>query len=142
MAKKPDVTKLPSAKLLASLVSQSKSNASEIADLKGEMGQAIADAVSKHNLHAGAFKLVRKLQKMDAVKLLAFLTHLDDYRQKLELDKLAGESLDLDGAGDGESESDDERDGEETDEEMIARLGEERAARVKLAEETRRSQAN
>lgn len=103
MAKKPDVIKLPSAKLLATLVSQGKTNAAEISELKGDYGAVIADAVSKHNLHAGAFKLAKKLAGYDAVKLSAFLVHFDDYRAKLELDKMAGDALPLE-EEDGEAE--------------------------------------
>lgn len=130
MAKKPDVTKLPSAKLLASLLSQSKSNASEIAELKGEYGQVIADAVSKHNLHAAAFKLAKKLAGYDAVKLSAFLVHFDDYRTKLELDKMAGDPLPME-----EPEEEPQRLEGETDEQMLARVAAEREERKRISDE-------
>lgn len=90
---KPDVVKLPSANVLKTLISKGKSADAEIAETRGGYGATIADAVDKHNLHAGAFKLVRKWQRMDAVKLMALLTHLDDYRAKLELDKLVAADL-------------------------------------------------
>lgn len=94
MAKdKPDVVKLPHVNVLKSLISQSNTARSEMDTVKGEIGEKISNAVSKHNLHAGAFKLVNKLQRMDAVKLMAFLTHFDDYRVKLELDRLAAPDL-------------------------------------------------
>jgi hypothetical protein len=78
---------------------------SDMDTIKGDLGEAIAGAVEKHNLHAAAFKLVNTIQRMDAVKAMAFLTHFDDYRAKLELDKLA--APDLPGIdGDGEQEQD------------------------------------
>lgn len=97
---KPNVTKLPSKAVLKSLLSQSNTAKGKLDTIKGEIGEKIANAVETHNLHAGAFKLAKKIAGMDAVKALAFLTHFDDYRNKLELDRLAGESLDLDGEGD------------------------------------------
>lgn len=82
--------KLPGAPTLRTLVNKGATARSKIATLNGDYGELIADAVDKHNLHAAAFKLVAKLQRQDPVKLYAFLTHFDDYRQKLELDKIAG----------------------------------------------------
>lgn len=108
MPKKPDVTKMPAKGVLTTLISKDNEINAEISELKGDLGERIASAVKTHNLHAGAFKLVKKLAGYDAVKLMAFLTHFDDYRQKLELDKLAGKSLDLDGDGDGDEEGEGE----------------------------------
>lgn len=103
-----NVTKLPPVSILRSLISKSKTNASKTAELNGDTGQAISNAVDKHGLHAAAFKLVRKLERMGAVKLMAFLTHMDDYRAKLQLDKLA--AADIPGLGedgeDAETEAD------------------------------------
>ena len=103
--KKPDVVKLPAQSVLAKLIAKNKSAKADMDEIKGDIGQAIADAVDKHNLHAGAFKLAAKLQRMDAVKLMAFLTHFDDYRTKLELDKLA--APDLPGMGGDDDKGDD-----------------------------------
>lgn len=85
--------KLPALALLKRLISKSASAKADRDKINGDLGQAIAKAVEDSNLHASAFKLVNKLQKMDAVKLNAFLTHFDDYREKLELDKLAAVDL-------------------------------------------------
>lgn len=105
MAKsKTDVIKMPPATVLASLISQQQTNKSELDTLKGEMGDRISKAVDKHNLHAPVFKLIAKLRRMDAVKLMAFLTHFDDYRAKLELDKLAAPDLPGMGAEEEEEE--------------------------------------
>jgi hypothetical protein len=123
---KENVIKMPPASVLKSLISKSSDINSKIGDLKGDLGERIAKAVDDHNLHSAAFKLARKLQKMDAVKLMAFLTHFDDYRTKLELDKLAGDSLDL--SGDDDSKGDDADDGLETEDEMIKRIAAEKAA--------------
>ena len=100
---KPDVVKLPSAKVLGSLISQQATAKSEMDDIKGDIGEKIANAVEKHNLHASAFKQVAKLRRMDAVKLMAWLTHFDDYREKLELDKLAAPTIPGMDDGDGET---------------------------------------
>lgn len=101
----PNVTKLPSAKLLASLISQQNTSKSKIDDERGEIGGVISAAVEKHNLHAAAFKLVGKLRRMDAVKLTAFLSHFDDYRTKLGLDSLM--ASDIPGLDGGEEKPDD-----------------------------------
>lgn len=93
MAKKTDVIKMPPKTVLTSLLSKSKEAKGELDSIKGAMGERISSAVEKHNLHAGAFKLAAKLERMDAVKLMAFLTHFDDYREKLELDKLAAPNI-------------------------------------------------
>ncbi len=103
--KKPDVVRVPAQSVLVKLLNKQRSIKADMDEAKGEIGQAIADAVDKHNLHPGAFKMVAKLQRMDAVKLMAFLTHFDDYRTKLELDKLA--APDLPGMGDGGAGDDD-----------------------------------
>lgn len=102
MAKKTDVIKMPPKTVLTSLLSKSKEAKGELDSIKGAMGERISSAVEKHNLHAGAFKLVGKLERMDAVKLAAWLVHFDDYRMKLELDKMA--APDLPGMDDGDGE--------------------------------------
>lgn len=119
---KENVIKMPPASVLKSLISKSSDINSKIGDLKGDLGERIAKAVDDHNLHSAAFKLARKLQKMDAVKLMAFLVHLDDYREKLELDKLAGNSLALDESADGDAAD------VETGDELIERVAREKAA--------------
>ena len=88
-----NVTKLPSAKVLTTLTSQAAQTKAKKAALSGELGQKIAEAVEKHNVHAGALKLMIRFQKMDAVKLMAFLTHFDDYRDKLKIDTLMAQNL-------------------------------------------------
>lgn len=99
---KDKATKLPPLSVLKSLLKQSATAASKVSELNGDVGQAIASAVEKHNLHASAFKTARKLEKMDPVKLNAWLTHFDDYRAKLELDKKAGDSLPLEDEEEGD----------------------------------------
>jgi len=103
MAKKTDVIKMPPKTVLTSLLSKSKEAKGELDSIKGAMGERISSAVEKHNLHAGAFKLVGKLERMDAVKLAAWLVHFDDYRMKLELDKMAAPDLPGMDEGDGET---------------------------------------
>ena len=109
---KPNVVKLPSANVIASLISKSKNIKAKTSELNGDLGSAIAKAADDHNLHPAAFKTIRKLMGMDAVKLMAWLTHFDDYREKMQLDKLA--APDLPGMGDGEKDDDEEEPETET----------------------------
>lgn len=85
--------KMPGVKLLEGLISKGKTTKDKVATLNGTYGETISDAVENHNLHAGAFKTVAKLQRMDPVKLNAWLTHFDDYRDKLKIDDLAAVDL-------------------------------------------------
>lgn len=85
--------KLPSLNVLDILIRKGNTTRDKVGTLNGDYGEAIADAVDKHNLHASAFKLAAKLKRMDPVKLNAFLTHFDDYRGKLGIDALAAPDL-------------------------------------------------
>lgn len=93
MADTDRVVKPPAASVLKSLISKSKTAKAKMDGIKGDIGEDISSAVDKHNLHAGAFKMAAKLERMDAVKLMAWLTHFDDYRSKLELDKAAAANI-------------------------------------------------
>jgi hypothetical protein len=88
-----DVVKMPSAKVLANLARRSNEAKAKAAGITGGMGQEIAEAVDKHNVHAAAFKMCTRLMRMDAIKLMSFLTHFDDYREKLGIDKLVAPDL-------------------------------------------------
>lgn len=112
---KEDVVKMPQVSVLQRLIAKANSAKSKMDTIKGGIGEDIANAVDEHNLHAGAFKLVSKWQRMDAVKLMSLLTHLDYYRDKLGIDKLAATNL----PG---MEEQDETDPPETEEQKAARL--------------------
>lgn len=90
---KEDVIKLPSASVLKGLVAKAKTTASKTSTLNGAYGEAVAHATEEHNLHAQAFRLCVRLERMDAVKLMSFLSHFDDYRSKLGLDNLAAADI-------------------------------------------------
>lgn len=90
---KEDVVKMPQLSVLQRLIAKANSAKSKMDTIKGGLGEDIANAVDEHNLHAGAFKLINKLQRMDAVKLMSFLTHFDHYREKLNIDSLAATNL-------------------------------------------------
>ena len=78
---------------LARKVSQAIDRAAEEG---GVAGAAISESVKKHGLNAPAFRIAHRMLrvgKRDAVKLRTLLDDLDYYRDALELDKLAGESL-------------------------------------------------
>ena len=119
--------KLPTVSVLKSLINKSVTAKSKTSTINGELGEAIGKAVEDHNLHAAAFKLVSKLQRMDPVKLNAYLTHLDDYREKLELDKLAAPDLPAVGEGGGKgpmfSEPGKMKDGDGTEPKVGATTG-------------------
>jgi len=62
----------------------------------GVAGQLISDAVKKENLNAPAFRIAHRLLRLggrDPLKLRTLLDDLDYYRTKMDLDKLAGDSL-------------------------------------------------
>lgn len=88
-----EVTKLPNAKTLQALVRKFNETKGKTDNLNGSLAQEMKDAVDKHNVHAGAMKLIIRLQRYDAVRLMTFLSHFDDYREKIGLDKLAAPEL-------------------------------------------------
>lgn len=99
MAKKEDadevITRLPSPRILKSLLRQDQEARGKHENISTDYGQSVKDASEKHNLHVPAFKFISRLRRMDPVKLLGFLTHFDDYRAKIKLDDLKATSLGL-----------------------------------------------
>ena len=77
------------------LLKKCKSAESAVAEASGNLGDLIGAAVENKNLHKKAFGLARQCTRMDPVKLYAFLQAFDAYREYTDLDKMAGESLDL-----------------------------------------------
>lgn len=77
------------------LLKRCKSAESAVAEASGNLGDLIATAAENKNLHKSAFKLTRQCSRMDPVKLYAFLQAFDTYREYTDLDKIAGEALDL-----------------------------------------------
>lgn len=96
-----DKTRTTEAKIIGkddlnSLIKRCNSATNKLDDAKTDLSELISAAVEKKNLHKGAFGWVRRLKRMDPVKLYAWLQNFDAYREHLALDDLAGESLELD----------------------------------------------
>ena len=79
-------------KALAQLAEQVKKR---MASASGELGERIKNAVEDGGLHAGAFKQVVRLNRMDVLKRNAFLRHFDLYRDYAEREFWAGDTADM-----------------------------------------------
>lgn len=77
------------------LLRRCKSAQSQISELSGTMGEAIAKAVEENHLHRGAFGVIRKLDKMEPEKLRAFLLHFEHYLNVSGLQKRADDAPEL-----------------------------------------------
>ena len=125
-AKGQQVRQVISAEKLKSLARKVSLAIDRAAEEGGVAGAAISESVKKHGLNAPAFRIAHRMLrvgKRDAVKLRTLLDDLDYYRDALELDKLAGESL-FKLSPDGQS-SEDEAEAE-TDTSNVANLDEHR----------------
>ena len=90
------VRQVISAEKLKSLARKVSLAIDRAAEEGGVAGAAISESVKKFGLNAPAFRIAHRMLrvgKRDAVKLRTLLDDLDYYRDALELDKLAGESL-------------------------------------------------
>lgn len=94
---------------LESLLEDVTTQAGKAEAATGRIGGIISTAVEKDNLHRKAFGLLRQCVRMDPVKLHAFLANWDKYREDLDLDKQAGETLPLDENVDPKARSKDKR---------------------------------
>lgn len=74
------------------LLKKLKTSQTKLDESKGEMGAAIEAAISKHNVHKDALRVVRKYLKKDPTAAAEFITHLDTY---WEYAKLADGETDL-----------------------------------------------
>lgn len=82
MAKKPSedsVDRLISPKRLVDLVRETGIKRKRIQSEVGAIGERVADAAEKYNLHRGVFTLVCKLAAMDELKREDFLRQLPIY---------------------------------------------------------------
>lgn len=68
---------------------------------RGTLGQIISDAVGRHNLHAPAFKQIRRMRKWPDTKIAEWKFNFDAYWASFKMDDLTAD-LDL---GDREPES-------------------------------------
>ena len=66
-------------KKLKALLTKSKSVSTEMHELSGSLGQAVANAVEHDHLHRKAFSITKTLHKMEPEKLAETLAHLDYY---------------------------------------------------------------
>lgn len=95
-ARPAEARRVPSAGELKSLVNVIRKPMNDAASLQATVRQKIGDAAEKINLNAPAFQQVRRMIKMgetDPVRLRTYLDDLHDYMEKLEVEKLAGDSL-------------------------------------------------
>jgi len=96
--------KLVSQRDLRGLLQQCESYQKKVDNASGHLSELIADYVTKKNLHRGAFRIARRWARMERSELWLELAHLDDYRQKLGIDKLAKQQGQLLGPGMDEDE--------------------------------------
>lgn len=88
-----DDARMPTEKDLKNLLRELNARQGKISELQGEMGEKVANAVEKKNIHKGALALSRRLLKMDGVKLGAFLAHFDHYREQLKIDDQVADAM-------------------------------------------------
>lgn len=97
-----DEIRLVSQRDLRALMEQCTGYESKAATATGHMGELVREYSEKKNLHRGAFAVVKKLYRMgrnDPGKLWLMLAHLDDYRAKLGIDRIAKEQAQMLPAG-------------------------------------------
>lgn len=76
------VSKIINDQQFKSLVKKVGETKAKVASLNGEVGERVQHAVDNAGLHAGAFKLICKLERMDEQKRDEFLRQFDIYREK------------------------------------------------------------
>ena len=90
---KEDVVKMPPVSVLIGLIAKSKAAREKSGTAMAGYREAVGHAVDEHNVHAGALRIIQRWVRMDAVKLMSELTHLDYMRDKLGIDKLAASDI-------------------------------------------------
>ena len=107
-----EVRKIPSARALRSLLKEGRKMQSDVAELRGEHGASIKNAVENQNLHKGAFAILKRLDKLEAEKAADLWDHLRAYMDVVGLDTRIKSAmrLDLDGASSGEENDEVESD--------------------------------
>lgn len=80
-----EVKKMPSARVLKSLIKDGRILQEELAEKRGDYGAAIKNAVENHNLHKRAFAIAKGFDKMEGEKLVDLYDHLQHYMEVLGL---------------------------------------------------------
>ncbi|WP_018407907.1 hypothetical protein [Methylocystis rosea] len=75
-----ETEKLVNKKQFGALIKAADQAKTKVASVNGEIGERIKHAVENGNLHAGAFKAILKLYRMDSEKRDAWLRSFDAYR--------------------------------------------------------------
>ncbi|MGD9544971.1 hypothetical protein [Methylocystis sp.] len=75
-----ETEKLINRKQFGALIKAADQAKTKVASVNGEIGERIKHAVENGNLHAGAFKAILKLYRMDAEKRDGWLRSFDAYR--------------------------------------------------------------
>ena len=89
---KQETTRLVSKRDLLSICQTCDTHQNRIDTASGHIGELIKQYSEKRGLHRGAFRIIqrwRRMARLDSGKLWLELAHLDDYRQKLSIDKTA-----------------------------------------------------
>lgn len=77
---------------LSRLLEQASIFQNRASTANGSLGELVRDYVKKKHLHAGAFRIInrwKRLGQRDPQALWLELAHIDDMREKANLDKLA-----------------------------------------------------
>lgn len=64
---------------LLKLLASARQTKADVDEIVGTHREQIADAVEKHNLHKGAFAMVKRLDRLEPGKLADWLDYLDHY---------------------------------------------------------------
>ncbi len=79
---------------LSRLLEQASIYQNRASTANGSLGELVRDYVKKKHLHAGAFRIInrwKRLGQRDPAALWLELAHIDDMREKANLDRLAKE---------------------------------------------------
>jgi hypothetical protein len=104
----PSGKKLPSRRKFMSLIDESHATKKKTQSASGALGDSIRQSVDKDGLHAGAFKLMAKLDRMDERARDEYLDAVDAYRDFMEQERWSklrhtGDFADMaEGEGDGD----------------------------------------
>ena len=109
--------KLVNSKQFAALVKAADQAKTKVQSINGEIGERIKQAVENGNLHAGAFKSIVKLYRMDPEKRDGFLRAFDAYRDMASEMNLFEEHV---GDLDDMARRENEREAEEAEADQVA----------------------
>jgi hypothetical protein len=102
-----EVVKMPGSRKLNSLLAEGRKAYQDGRALAGEFGAAVKEAAENDNLHKGAFRTIRALDRMEPEKLADWMDHFEHYCEVCGLNKRAGSVVRMDFDDDGKSEDED-----------------------------------